>query len=189
MKNVTRRVLGVAVTAVAATGVAVAGPLAAQAEDLPIAEVGIRSDANQLLMITANKAFNGSANVFLGKALPTSPVLDTQRFLPLKMSDGAYALCSKSASAGNGPLSLSCLDISGDSTAPGAPLVIKPFDGTPSQRWMIENKDPARPKTLTLRSKWSGLYVDAGVTPTVNQLPKQQKFKLGASQRFFIKPA
>ncbi|TCC34910.1 RICIN domain-containing protein [Kribbella sindirgiensis] len=190
MKNMSRRLLGVAVTAVVAAGVAVANPVAAQAADLPLAEVGIRSDANQLLMITANKGFSGIANVFLGKALPTSPVPDTQRFLPLKMSDGSYALCSKSVSASGGtPLSISCLDITADSTAPGATLIIKPFDGTPSQRWVVENKDPARPKTLTLRSKWSGLYVDAGTSPVDHSLPKQQKFKPGPSQRFFIKTA
>jgi hypothetical protein len=179
-------------------GAAQAGPVAAPAATpaaasttLPTGEVHIPAGKGPLLSLKAGPPLNGNAAVFETFEDPTQPTPDNMRFVAVPYDGNkTFILCSKSVSNSlGGPFGLACLDVTGKSLASGATLKIAPFDNTTSQRWIIENKDPVRPQTLTLRNVASGLYADTGDNPASGDRPRQRPFKQGATQQWFIKPA
>jgi hypothetical protein len=188
----TRRVLTVALFGLAllATMAGTAHARAAASLTLPTA-VHIPANKGPLLSLKAGPALNGNAGVFEAFEDPTQPTPENMQFIALPYDgDKTFMLCSVSVSKSiGGPFGIACLDIINDSTAPGAHLKIAPFQDHPSQRWVIENKDPVRPQTLTIRSAWSGLYLDTGADPKSGDRPTQQPFQQGPAQQWFIKPA
>jgi hypothetical protein len=175
-------------------GAAQAGSVenAAQAATtLPTGEVHIMANKGPLLSLKAGPSNNGHAAVFEAFENPTQATPDNMRFVALPYDGNkTFVLCSKTVSNSlGGPFGLACLDITGKSQLPGTSLKIAPFDNTKSQQWIIENKDPVRPQTLTMRNVGSGLYVDSGEDPASGDRPTQKPFKQGASQQWFIKPA
>jgi hypothetical protein len=161
------------------------------ATTLPTGEVHIMANKGPLLSMQAGPANNGNASVFESFEDPTQATPDNMRFVALPFDGNkTFVLCSKTGSDSiGGPFGLACLDVTGKSSLPGTSLRIAPFDNTPSQRWIVENKDPVRPQTLTIRNVGSGLYVDSGDNPASGHRPTQRAFKQGASQQWFVKAA
>jgi hypothetical protein len=196
-RTLTRAVVvlfGAALIGGSVASAAQAGPEVAPAPAstaLPTGEVHIPANKGPLLSLTAGPALNGNAAVFEAFEDPTRPTPDTMRFVALPYDGNkTFILCSTSVSESlGGPFGLACLDVTGKSFASGATLKIAPFDDTASQRWIIENKDPVRPQTLTLRNVASGLYADTGDNPASGDRPRQRPFKPGPTQQWFIKPA
>jgi hypothetical protein len=185
---------GAALLAGSMAGAAQAGPVAGAAPAstvLPTGEVHIPANNGPLLSLKAGPPLNGNAAVFESFEDPTQPTPDNMRFVAVPFDGNkTFVLCSKSVSNSlGGPFGLACLDVTAKSLASGATLKIAPFDNTLSQRWIIENKDPVRPQTLTLRNVASGLYADTGDNPVSGDRPRQRPFKQGAAQQWFVKPA
>jgi hypothetical protein len=160
------------------------------ATTLPIEDVHITADKGAVLSLKAGPSLNGNAGVTAAFEDPTKPTPKNMRFVAMPYDgDKTFVVCSRSVSGG-GLFDLSCLDVTNKSQAIGATVKIAPFDNTPSQRWVIENKDPLRPQTLTLRNVHSGHYLDVGAAPQSGDKPTLQKFKPdNPSQRWFIKTA
>jgi hypothetical protein len=191
MKMSIRRGLGLAIAVAGAAAATLFQPVAAHAADLPTGDVTIKSGLGAL---EAGPAFNGAnANLYFGKSISQSETTPkSMRFVAFKFSGNTYALCSQSVSEAGGSLSISCLDVANDSKKAGAVLVIRPFDNTPSQKWIIQDTvgGVASP-SKTLRNLNSGLYIDRGVAdfPAEGSRPTQQPFVKDERQEFFIRSA
>jgi hypothetical protein len=185
---------GAALLAGGTAGVAQAGSVdnaALATTTLPTGEAHVMANKGPLLSLQAGSPDNGHASVFEAFENPTQATPDNMRFVALPFDGNKmFVVCSKTVSASlGGPFGLACLDVTGKSSLPGTSLKIAPFDNTTSQRWIIENKDPVRPQTLTMRNVASGLYIDSGDNPASGDRPTQRPFKQGPSQQWFIKAA
>jgi hypothetical protein len=168
-----------------------AGAAQAASLTLPSGNVHIMSNKGPLQSLTAGAPFLGHAAVYESFENPLNPTPDTMRWVAIPYDGNkTFMLCSKSVSDSiGGPFGIACLGIVNDSTAAGAHLRVAPISDHPSQQWVIENKDPVRPKTLTIRSVWSGKYVDSGPNPQSWDQPTLQNFQQGLAQQWFIKTA
>jgi Ricin-type beta-trefoil lectin domain-like len=157
---------------------------AAAGTTLPDGPVAIRTNAGALLALKAGPSVGGHAKVSVAFESPLYPTPDDMQWVAVPDGPNTFYLCSKTASKELDPVfGLACLGVAGTN------VMVNPIEVHPSQRWVIVNKDPVRPQTLTLRNVWSGLYLDTGPNPKSGTEPTLQPFKQSASQQWFIKPA
>ncbi|WP_165952359.1 RICIN domain-containing protein [Kribbella albertanoniae] len=147
-----------------ATLVSALGAVPAQAatsaggEDLPTNILSFSSSTG-IKLLTAEKDLNGdfAAGVTIrDDATPGRDDLATtplnQKWTAFRVGKG-HVICTLSI---GGDLAFACLDIVNNSTASGANVGIRPFDGSPSQQWQVIAADPKRPRAKFLRNVNSG---------------------------------